>query len=124
VTGACGGRWDFFRSHDREYDAYAQGFDPTGAAHSGLSGGIVSGKLSLTFDVLDSRSDITYWAETSDTMMTNDSGWTWIWTNKPVQDLNTANSAVLSTNGEARTVRVSDPNAGTNRFLRLRITRP
>ena len=104
--------------------AYALGFDPTGAAHSGLSGGIVSGKLSLTFDVLDSRSDITYWAETSDTLMTNDAGWTWIWTNKPVQTLAGPNAQVLTTSGETNTVRVSDTNAGTNRFLRLRITRP
>ena len=104
--------------------AYALGFDPTGAAHSGLSGGIVSGKLSLTFDVLDSRSDITYWAETSDTLMTNDSGWSWIWTNKPIQTLAGPNATVLGTSGETNTVRVSDTAAGTNRFLRLRITRP
>ena len=103
---------------------YALGFDPTGTAHSGLSGGIVSGKLSLTFDVLDSRSDITYWAETSDTLMTNDSGWSWIWTNKPIQTLAGPNATVLGTSGETNTVRVSDTAAGTNRFLRLRITRP
>ena len=104
--------------------AYALGFNPTGAAHAGLSGGIVSGKLSLTFDVLDSRSDITYWAETSDTLMTNDAGWTWIWTNKPVHTLAGPNAQVLATSGETNTVRVSDSNAGTNRFLRLRISRP
>ena len=103
--------------------AYALGFDPTGATHAGLSGGIVSGKLSLTFDVLDSRSDITYWAETADAI-SNGATWTMLWTNKPVQTLAGANSQVLSTSGETNTVRVSDPNAGTNRFLRLRITRP
>ena len=108
----------------RNLAAYALGFDPTGTTHAGLSGGIATGKLSITFDVLDSRSDITYWAETSDTLMTNDSGWNWIWTNKPLQAIAGPNAAVLGTSGETNTVCVSDTSAGTNRFLRLRITRP
>ena len=103
--------------------AYALGFDPAGAAQGGLSGGVVSGQLSLTFSVLNSRSDITYRAETADALA-NDAQWTAIWTNKPAQAITGPNATVLGTSGETNTVRISDLNAGTNRFLRLRVTRP
>jgi hypothetical protein len=104
---------------------YALGSDPTNGASKALTSGTqASGQLNLTFLRLDAATDVTYFAESA-YAATNDADWVAIASNKLGTWYGPATFGEVVLGGGTNRATVTDTVTGaTNRFMRLRVSRP
>lgn len=104
---------------------YALGSDPTNGASKALtSGAQAAGQLNLTFLRLDAATDVTYFAESA-YAATNDADWVAIASNKLGTWYGPATFGEVALGGGTNRATVTDTVTGaTNRFMRLRVSRP
>lgn len=103
---------------------YAAGSNPTnGSSAAPLSGVVAAGALKLTFTRNTNALDVSYYAEAG-TEATDAAAWVVIATNK-LGNWSGPASVVETGTGTPLTVTVTDPaTTATNRYLRLRVTKP
>ncbi len=106
---------------------YAFGKNPKASDSAGITAGVVSGKLAISFPCDSSRTDINYIVQSSPTLATG--SWTDIAMSTggaatlPIASLST----VVDTGSGLRTVTVTDATSGTasgKRFLRVKVVSP